>query len=335
MSLASERETLPAEDAEIGWPVPWEPVWGQKDGRLERLQGHALLACMEIVALLPEWLLQGLIEVLSRVAKPVDRRRSRAARRFLLQALGPMPRRELERRVLQSYRHFFRVMADSQRFFRRFRGPEILQRFEVHWNDDVRRVISKRQGCLLITAHVGDWEAALAAAPWLGFGPVYAVARPPNNRVFSQATQSEREQRRIRLLPRRGAMQSAPSILRAGGAIGLVLDQRSRGRGALLAPFLGRPARCDRSAGVLMKRFRVPAVVCACTRAEEPLSYRIDFYDVLWPEEIRGVDLLTITTRINRAFERMILDHPDQYFWLHDRYKATPLLSGEPGFEDT
>lgn len=126
-------------------------------------------------------------------------------------------------------------------------------------------------------------------------------------------------------------MQRAPTILRAGGAIGLVLDQRARGR-ALLAPFLGRPARCDRSAGVLMKRFRVPAVICACTQAEQPLKYRIDFYDVVWPEEIQRADLVSITTRINRAFERMILDHPDQYLWLHDRYKATPLPSEEPGF---
>ncbi len=328
VSSTSETEPRPAETPEgggldPGWPVPWQPVWGTQDDWGSRLVGQLFLLHLAAVARAPDGMVSASIEVLARLAKLVDRRHSRAARVFLRQALGELPGDDVERRVLQAYRHLFRVVADAQRFVRRFPREKAVERFEVRWTDAARAALEERRGCLLVTGHVGNWEAALTIAPWLGFSPMYVVSRPPKNRVISRAVQEERERRRVRLLPRRGAMALAPAILRAGGAVALMLDQRARGR-ALRAPFFGRPARCDRSAGVLMKRLRVPAIVGACFETGEPMRYRVEFYDVLQPDEIRAADLEAITSRINRAYERMILDQPDQYFWLHDRYKDTP-----------
>jgi KDO2-lipid IV(A) lauroyltransferase len=322
VSVATSIACGGAGSRDEGWPIPWQPVWGTQRGlkaRAEWLFFQLLVAC---VGRAPGWIVQPAAEVLARVAKLVDQRHSRAARVYLRQALGDLPRRELERRVLQAYRHLFHVVLDAHRFGRLFPGEKAVERFEVRWTDAARAALDARRGCLLVTGHVGNWEAALTIAPWLGFAPMYAVTRPPKNLWISQVTQAEREARRARLIPRRGAMALAPAILRAGGALALLLDQRARGR-ALLAPFFGRQARCDRSAGVLMKRVKVPAIVAACFETQEPMRYRVEFYDVLQPDEIRSADLEVITTRINRALERMILDQPDQYLWLHDRYKDT------------
>ena len=125
-------------------------------------------------------------------------------------------------------------------------------------------------------------------------------------------------------------MSGAPAILRAGGALGLLLDQRARKK-PVVVPFFGRPARCDRSAGVLMRRLRVPVVVVGCFRGDEPLTWRWVFTEVLQPEELAGASPEEVATRVNAALERLILRAPDQYFWLHDRYKDTP--SGGPGSE--
>ena len=92
-----------------------------------------------------------------------------------------------------------------------------------------------------------------------------------------------------------------------------------------MAPFFGRPARCDRSVGVLVKRLRVPVILCACTLTDVPQRYRFEVYEHILPEELKGWDALAIVKRINAAYERMIRDYPEQYFWLHDRYKDTPL----------
>ena len=305
------------------WPIPWLPVWGTSNAWTDRLAARLVDGVLDGAARLSERGLARSLGALARVARRVDRRHADAARAFLRQALGERPEAEIEQRVLDAYRHFFRLMVETRRFLFRVPIERTPEHFDVRWTDDAREVAARRQGAILVTAHLGDWEAATAIAPWLGFHPVYAVARPPKNKPLSVALQAERERRGIRLLPRRGAMREAPRILRAGGAICLLLDHRTSGR-PFLAPFFGRPARCDRSAGVLLQRFHSPVIVSSCTLAEEPLSYRVEFHEVLWPEDWAKADLFEITTRINRGLERMILERPEQYFWLHDRYKDTP-----------
>jgi len=313
------------------WPVAWQPVWGTRDGLLARLEARAIHLALRAAGSLPEPLLQLLLRSLARIAPLVDRRHADAARVFLRQALGDMPRAELERRVRASYRHLLQVVVDSDRFPRRVPIETLLDHYDLRWSDEAREVLESGRGCILLTGHVGNWEAAIAAAPWVGFDPVFAIAKPPRNRPLSVAAQESRERRGVRLLPRRGAMAGAPAVLRAGGAIGMLLDQRARKR-PVFAPLFGRPARCDRSAGVLLKRLKAPVVVVACYMTERPLHYRAEFFDVIRPEEVAGADVAEIAARINRSLETMILKEPDQYLWLHDRYKNTPeTFSSEVG----
>ena len=102
-----------------------------------------------------------------------------------------------------------------------------------------------------------------------------------------------------------------------------MIDQRTRKRG-VLAPFFGRPALCDRSAGVLLKRLRVPITVGAVYLTGNPYHVRVDAQTVLEPEELAGQSVEEIITRINAELEALILKEPDQYFWLHDRYRGAP-----------
>jgi len=123
-------------------------------------------------------------------------------------------------------------------------------------------------------------------------------------------------------------MKDAQRVLEAGGSVGMLLDQRARKK-PVLAPFFGRLARCDRSAGVLMRRLGAPVLLVACYRAEKPLHFRARFFDCLEPDELAGATPEAIAERINRSFEDMIRAAPDQYFWLHDRYKDTPREAEE------
>ena len=108
--------------------------------------------------------------------------------------------------------------------------------------------------------------------------------------------------------------------------IGMILDQRTSGR-ALLAPFFGRLARCERAPGVLLKRQRVPIVMAKCLMTGKPLHYRMEVGLVLQPGEWRTRSVEEIVTRMNQEFERTIRANPEQYVWIHDRYRDTPAPS--------
>jgi KDO2-lipid IV(A) lauroyltransferase len=308
------------------WPVAWQPVWGTKRGPWRTLLSRSTEALVWIAVRLPEPLLAPIFCVAARVLVRVLPERARVAREFQRQALGPRDEREAKRGMRRAWNHFLRVAVEAERFLRRVPEGEVREHFAVEWCPGAREARDSGTGCVIVTAHVGNWEVAPAVAPWLGFDPFYAVAKPIRNREFSKVVQRVRERLGVRLLPRRGAMKDATRVLAAGGSIGMLLDQRARMK-PVLAPFFGRPARCDRSAGVLMKRLGAPVLLVACYRTERPLFFRVKFFECLYPADFAKTGPEAIAARINGVFERMIREAPDQYFWLHDRYKDTPLAA--------
>ena len=90
----------------------------------------------------------------------------------------------------------------------------------------------------------------------------------------------------------------------------------------MIADFFGRPARCDRGAGVLLKRLHAPIVFAACLRAEGRFRWRFVADKVVWPDEAKALSVEELVGVVNRELERMIRATPEQYFWLHDRYRG-------------
>ena len=318
-------EAPPAE-----WPVDHEPQLGERDDVVARLEYVALRAAMGTAVRLPEPVLARLIGGLARLGRRFDRRHSDAGRRFLEQALGPGLSTEVrEERVLGAYRHFFRVIVESERFLRRVPFERTFEHASVTLCGEAREILDSKRGCVLVTPHLGNWELASLFTARLGFQPLYVIGKPPKNRFLGAAMQEGRERRGIRVLARRGAMRDAPKVVEAGGIVGMLLDQRARSRPAI-APFFGRPARCDRSAGVLIRRLKAPLVFMACYREPgRPLHFDVRYPEVIQPDEVKGLDAEAMAARINASFERMILEHPDQYFWLHDRYKEPAAAAEE------
>jgi KDO2-lipid IV(A) lauroyltransferase len=239
---------------------------------------------------------------------------------FLRQALGEIDERELDARVLQAWRHFLHVVIASEAYGRHVTTARILDHYRLDLSPEIDELLRSKQGRIVITGHIGDWEAGSAVLPWIGCDPCYVIAKPPRNKPLSAHMQRIREARGLRMLPRRGAMQHAPAIIKSGGTLAMLLDQRARTR-PVFAPFFGRLARCDRSAGVLLRRLRAPAVIGACYM-EGPWRWRVHFRDVLYPKDLAGKSPEEISTTINQVLERLIRAAPEQYFWLHDRYRG-------------
>jgi KDO2-lipid IV(A) lauroyltransferase len=106
----------------------------------------------------------------------------------------------------------------------------------------------------------------------------------------------------------------------------LLLDQRPHGK-AVIAPFFGRPARCERGAAVLLRRLEMPVLVGACYTTDVPYRYKISFPTVIAPGELSGASPEAIVGRVNAEMEALILRHPEQYFWLHDRFRDAPTVA--------
>lgn len=317
----------PFDDRILGsWPVGplppgAQPPLGDREGFRAQAELLALRALQRALYRTPRPLAELAIGGLARLARLLDRRHLHAARAFVETALPGVSPAERDRLVLAAWRHLLRLVRESEGFEDHLLGRPFGEHFELEACDEALAVARSGTGCFLVTPHVGMWEVLGLAMGALGFHPIYLVGKPPKNAPLSRHFQRVRERQGGRSLHRDGAMTSIPQVLRAGGSVVLLLDQRARAN-TVSAPFFGRPARCHRSTGVLLRRQRVPMVFFACYATERPYRYRLVLPEVLRPEDVAGLSPADIAARVNAALEPLILACPEQYFWLHDRYRG-------------
>lgn len=320
-----EGDDILAAANETPWPVPEQEVEGDREGWLAELEFAGFRLGVGILSRLPRRVLNGVTWCLAHVAKRLDRRHATSARDFIATAFEsvgqPQSTAQIERRVTTAYRHLLEVTLTQARLTRRFgKQPRALvERLDNQMSAEQRAVLSNGR-CIVVSAHVGDWEIASQMIGAAGYTPLYVISKPPRNAPMSRALKVLRQAYNVRLLPRRGAMASAPAVIKGGGRLAMLLDQRAR-KNPLTVPFFGRPARCDRSAAVLLKRLRCPIVFVAVYRTGD-LQWRLHCDSVMQPEDMQGVSNEAITLRVNQALERLIMAEPDQQFWLHDRYRG-------------
>ena len=310
------------------WPVDRQVVRGTQNGPFAKVQYAVYRLAMGFFTRMPKSALYGFGRIFGMLGKRLDHKHAEAARGYLRQALNghagmELSDRAIERRVNVAYEHLFRVAVDAGRFDRRH-GAEcpaerLLDFVDVDVTPEAREAIGK--GCIVVSGHIGDWVMCARIASAVGFRPLYAISKPPSNYPLSVEFQRLRESWGMRLLPRRGAMQFAPKVIQGKATLGMLLDQRARKR-PVMVPFFGREARCDRSAGVLLRRLRCPVVFIAAFKQPEDLRWRFYAGKVIHPEDVAGKSPEQVAGMVNTELEALILQHPEQNFWLHDRYRG-------------
>ncbi len=303
--------------------MPWSPVEGDREGLMAWIEFAAYRALAGPLMHLSDRQRRFACALLARLARRLDSAHSAAARRLIEQAYGgSLTRSRREQLVLSAWRHLFEVILSTERLFERLDPASLESHFELDLCPDVQRLLDSGRGAVIATPHLGHWDAATAILPRVGFDPLYLIVRPQRNRILSRHFQRVRESCGAWLLARHGALKKAQAVLRAGGFVGMAPDQRAR-IGPVVVPFFGRPAQTERSPALLMKRCRVPIVVGACLFTA-PERFLVTLPTVLWPEETAGVSVEEITRRLNTAMEELILRQPEQYLWIHDRYRGAP-----------
>ena len=177
---------------------------------------------------------------------------------------------------------------------------------------------------IFITGHCGNWELLGYALAVIGY-PLHALARPLDNRLLNRWLLGTREARGMRIITKWGATPVLQQILTSGGQIAFIADQNAGDQG-LFVPFLGRLASSYKSIGLLAMRHDVPIMPGWARRLGGRFEYELAAEDVIRPQQWKDHPdpLFYITARYNRAMEQMVRDAPEQYLWVHRRWKSRP-----------
>ncbi len=190
--------------------------------------------------------------------------------------------------------------------------------------DEAIRVLLRQQGCIMLTGHYGNWELLGFGLATLGFD-IVAIMRPLDNEYLNHFLLDRRERSGLRLLYKKGATQEAPEILRQGGSLCFIADQDA-GRKGMFVDFFGRQASTYKSIGLLAMEYKTPIIIGCARRCGRGFSYEMTVNRVIQPWEWEGQpdELRWITQEYTRAIEEFVRMAPEQYLWIHRRWKSRP-----------
>jgi KDO2-lipid IV(A) lauroyltransferase len=233
---------------------------------------------------------------------------------------------EAERRgiALGAYRTMARVVLES---------IDEQDHLDVSWADlemrgagweALKATVAKGQGALLVTAHFGNWERAGKLMPRLGI-PLNALVRPLKG-ALNMRIVDNRLRAGVGLIYPKGAIAQAHEAVKLGESVLMLLDQAMPAKVGVFVPFFGRPASTTPALAVVAQRTGAPVFVMMGIRDESGLRLRVEVDGpILPPEGLDGQDAITAhTAAVTAVLEKYIRRYPEQWLWLHRRWKVQP-----------
>ena len=251
------------------------------------------------------------------------RRRTRIGRENIARAFPEKTPPEVDWLLREVYRSMFRLAGEVfylRRLVRRSNWPDYI---ELDGAERALNVYIEGRGGILVSGHLGNWELLGHVLPLIGL-EAHAMARPLDNPLLERYILGVRESGMRGIIMKRGSGAAVERILAAGGFVSLLVDQDAGRKGAFV-PFLGRPASTWRSPALLSMKTGAPILPGCCVRKPGG-GFLVHVGEAVYPREGDdvGAETLRITAGFTRQIEAWVRRYPEQYLWLHRRWKTDP-----------
>ena len=180
------------------------------------------------------------------------------------------------------------------------------------------------RGVLVATAHFGNWEFSAFAHALLA-QPMHVVVRPLDNRRIDALVRRRRTLSGNLLIDKGEFARPILKALQENGAVGILVDQNASPENGTFVDFFGIPACASTGLAKLAAHSGAAVIPGYALWSETERRYILRFDP---PIEISG-DAVRDTARIQQHLEQVIRRHPDQWLWIHRRWRTRP--PGEAG----
>jgi len=186
------------------------------------------------------------------------------------------------------------------------------------------RLVLNDRGVIMVTGHYGNFEVLGYALATFGLES-YSIARPIDNPFIDKYLRSVRQRQGQIIIDKKGATESMLSILHSGSTLSFIADQNA-GRKGIFVDFFGRRASTYKSIGLLALEYNLPIIVGYCRRIDDRYRFKIGFTRIIYPHQWRDQDnpLAWITAEYTAGIEQFVRQDPEQYWWVHRRWKTRP-----------
>lgn len=263
---------------------------------------------------------------LGRLAFRLDRRHREVAMNNLRYAYGiEMTSEEVRETALKVFENFGKVMFEVCWSWQLLGEKKLFNYFRVEGLDNMRKAILKNRGVLALTGHFGNWELLSVLTAVVG-QPVSTVYRPLDFSPLNRFIEDFRLRFGCNLIHRRKAIRTIMSALKNGEVVSVLLDQGVDWYEGVFVDFFGHRACTNQAMARLALKTNAPVVPVFLIREEKcfTATFLPEVPLIRTGDPIKDVEVNT--ENYNRAIESIIRRYPDQWFWVHRRWKNRPYL---------
>lgn len=269
-------------------------------------------------------------EFLAGILYRFDTRHRRVAMENLQVAFGDrysLAQRDLIIRGV--YKHFCMMVMEMLHIPRKLHPTTWRRRITLVGHEPVVDRLLSGGPMIMLTGHFGNWEMAGYLFGVFGFPPS-SVYRPLDNPYLDRFVRSFRERTGQKLIPKKGGYDEMLHVLRSGQVLSFIADQDAGEKG-MFVDFFGRPASTHKAIALLAIEHNAPIVVGYARRIGPGFRYEVGCEAMIDPSELTGSgdDVRLLTQRYTTAIETVIRRSPEQYLWLHRRWKHQPKPKGK------
>jgi KDO2-lipid IV(A) lauroyltransferase len=195
---------------------------------------------------------------------------------------------------------------------------------EVEGVEHCKKALEQNRGILMVGAHFGNWELA-AIVFSLVIKPAVVIYRPLDNAILDNLVYTVRSSTGSTPLPKNRAMRQMLRSLKRNEVIGILIDQNVAWQEGVFVDFFGRPACTNNGLALIAMHTEAPVIPAYIVRLENG-KYRF-----VIKEEIKLIrtgdedkDILINTQNYTSFVEDIVRKYPDQWLWVHQRWKTKP-----------
>ncbi len=187
--------------------------------------------------------------------------------------------------------------------------------------EHVTNAHAKGRGVIVVTCHMGNFEMLVPAIEETGLQG-YVVYRSLDFKPLDRLIRKIRQRFGISMIPTKGAFEQIETALNEGHVVGTLLDTNVSYHKGVFVDFFGRPACTNK--GIAMLALKTGAPVIGLYTVRKKRKFTINFLpEISWVEtddEIKNIEINT--ENYTRLIETIVREYPDQYFWVHNRWKT-------------
>ncbi|MDQ3012663.1 MAG: lysophospholipid acyltransferase family protein [Acidobacteriota bacterium] len=283
---------------------------------------------LKIVGLLPRLWAIRMGQAVGAIVHTVLPHLGRHAEANLRLAFPEMNEAERARIKRGTFQNLGRLLGEVSQF-PRFNRDNIESVVQYVGLENYQNAVAAGRGVILLTGHIGAWELSVFAHSVYGY-PMSFLARRVDNPLVEQLAERNRTRFGNRSIDKRNSVREVLKTLKGGGIVGILADLNASREEGVFCDFFGIQA-CT-TAGVATLALRTGAMVVPGYIVWDDAAniHRLHFEAPV--ETIntgnRDEDVVTNTARYTKVIESIVRRHPDQWLWIHRRWRTRP--AGEP-----